>query len=229
MVLMSPSCPDLQSERSCDSRLFAHLRRHTRARRAQNFARAPRARNSSPVPPEHHPPPDHRSQGQTHRFSTLLLRRLVPVVHGGRERLVVEGGASSALGRPEAGCWADGKPPSCSGGAPGGRRSGVRAFRWCGEVEGALRSDRVKANSSRLPCEHKQEILEHRQLGHVRSHLCELDRSRAAYDRADVCRSPQAPVRHAATGRVGAGRGVHRPTSTRCWKVRSTNITAGTE
>ena len=72
----------------------------------------------------------------------------------------------------------------------------MRAFRWCGEAEGALRSDRVKANSNRLPCEHKQEILEHRQLGHVRSHLCELDRSRAAYDRADVCRSPQAPVRH---------------------------------
>ena len=47
---------------------------------------------------------------------------------GGAQFLVVEGGKSSVLGRPEAGCWGHGEPPSCPAGVLG--RWTVQGGRW---------------------------------------------------------------------------------------------------
>ena len=65
------------------------------------------------------------------------------------QRLAVESGESSTLGRPEAGYQGRGKPPTCSGGAPGCVGAAC-AFRQSREAEGAVSSDRVEAILNQL-------------------------------------------------------------------------------
>ena len=98
--------------------------------------------------PQVRAPRDRGAAGGRRRASAVSA--LAPLLHRHRAWRS-KGGASSTLGRPEAGYWGHGKLPRRRGGAPGCVGE-PRAFRSSWEAEGALSSDRATGDFSQPPC-----------------------------------------------------------------------------